>query len=296
MGSDKCKTAQKTIERSNKDQIFSGKKYPKYSVLMTVYKNEKPELFEKAINSMLDQTVTPSEFVLVVDGPLTEELYNIVDRFRKNKIFKIIELKENCGSGPASATGVLNCSNEWIARLDSDDFSMPERIEKQFLCLNDNPNLDVIGSNILEVEIENQNNQQKVILPEKNDEIRKFTGRRCPFRTSAIMFKKEVVLKAGNYREFYRVEDYDMFARLVASGAECMNVQEFLSYMNIDKDYYRRRGGIKIAKSIVKLKKEIRRLGLATISDQLISVPAQVCVSLMPNGMRDMFYRKALRK
>ncbi len=276
--------------------MAGGKKeYPKYSVLMTVYIKEKAECLKAAIDSMLNQTVKSSEFVLVEDGPLTEELNKLIDEYEKNPVFKIIRLKDNQGSGPASAAGVLACSNEWIARLDSDDYSVSNRIEKQFAELENDPELDVIGANIIEIETENQNNQQKVILPEKNDEIRKFTGRRCPFRTSAILFKKEIVLKAGNYRAFHRVEDYDMFARIVASGAKCMNVQEFLSYMRIDKDYYKRRGGMKLARSIMKLKKEIRRLGLASIKDQMISVPIQVIVCLMPNGARDLFYRKALR-
>ena len=102
-------------------------------------------------------------------------------------------------------------------------------------------------------------------------------------------------MKAGNYRAFHRVEDYDMFARLVASNVKCANVQEFLTYMRIDKDYYKRRGGMKIAKSIIELKKEIRKMGLSTTKDWIISVPIQVCVSLMPNSMRDLFYRKVLR-
>ena len=262
---------------------------------MTVYFKEKAEFLREAIDSMLNQTVKPSEFVLVEDGPLTDELYAAIAEYEKNPIFKIVKLKENQGSGPASAAGVLACSNEWIARLDSDDYSVPERIEKQFSLLDKNPKLNVIGANIIEIETENPKNQQKVILPAENDEIRKFTGRRCPFRTSAILFKKDIVLEAGNYRSFHRVEDYDMFARLVAKGAVCANVQEFLSYMRIDKDYYKRRGGMKIAKSIVRLKKEIRKMGLSTTKDWIISVPIQVCVSLMPNFMRDIFYRKVLR-
>jgi len=276
--------------------MAGGKKeYPKYSVLMTVYIKEKAEYLKAAIDSMLNQTVKLSEFVLVEDGPLTEELNKLINEYEKNPIFKIIKLKENQGSGPASAAGVLACSNEWIARLDSDDYSVSNRIEKQFAELEKDPELDVIGANIIEIETENQNNQQKVILPEKNDKIRKFTGRRCPFRTSAILFKKEIVLKAGNYRAFHRVEDYDMFARIVASGAKCMNVQEFLSYMRIDKDYYKRRGGMKLARSIMKLKKEIRKLGLASIKDQIISVPAQVIICICPNSVRDVFYKNVLR-
>lgn len=262
---------------------------------MTVYSKEKAEFLREAIDSMLNQTVKPTEFVLVEDGPLTEELYAAIAEYKKNPIFKVISLKENQGSGLASAAGVLACSKEWIARLDSDDYSVPERIRKQFDVYLGDRELEVIGSNIIEIETDNPKNQQKVILPEKDAEIRKFTGRRCPFRTSAILFKREAVMKAGNYRVFHRVEDYDIFARLVASNVKCANVQEFLTYMRIDKDYYKRRGGIKLAKSIIELKKEIRKMGLSTTKDWIISVPIQVCVSLMPNSMRDLFYRKVLR-
>lgn len=269
--------------------------YPKYSVLMTVYFKERPSFLREAIDSMLNQTVRPAEFVLVEDGPLTDDLYSIIKQYEKNPVFKIVKLEENQGSGPASAAGVLACSNEWIARLDSDDYSVPERIEKQFDAYLSNRELQVIGANIIEIETDNPKNQQEVILPEKDAEIRKFTGRRCPFRTSAILFKREAVMKAGNYRAFHRVEDYDMFARLVASNVKCENVQEFLTYMRIDKDYCKRRGGMKLAKSIVKLKKEIRKLGLANMKDWIISVPIQVVVCLMPNNMRGYFYRKVLR-
>lgn len=282
------------IYRENTREM-AKQKYPAYSVLMTVYYKEKAEFLREAIDSMLNQTVKPAEFVLVEDGPLTEELYAAIAEYEKNPIFKAITLKENQGSGPASAAGVLACSNEWIARLDSDDYSVPERIEKQFDEYLDDRELEVIGANIIEIETENPKNQQKVILPEKDAEIRKFTGRRCPFRTSAILFKREAVMKAGNYRTFHRVEDYDMFARLVASGAKSVNVQDYLTYMRIDKDYYKRRGGMKLAKSIVRLKKEIRKFGLANMKDWIVSVPIQVVVCLMPNGLRDLFYRKVLR-
>lgn len=262
---------------------------------MTVYHKERADYLKVAIESMLNQTIKPAEFVLVEDGPLTEELYSIIGKYVSNPIFKIITLKENRGSGPASAIGVSTCSNDWIARLDSDDYSVPNRIEKQFKLLKQNPKLNVIGANIIEIETENPKNQQKVILPEHNDEIRKYTGRRCPFRTSAILFKKDIVLKAGNYRAFHRVEDYDMFARLIANNAVCANVQDYLTYMRIDKNYYKRRGGIKLAKSIIKLKREIYKLGLANLKDWIISVPIQVTVCLMPNSLRDLFYRKVLR-
>ena len=285
------------VARAGRFLLFemARKTYPKYSVLMTVYHKEKAEFLRKAIDSMLNQTVRPSEFVLVEDGPLTDELYEAIKKYKKNPIFKVITLKENQGSGPASNAGVLACSCEWIARLDSDDYSVPERIEKQFRLLGADSELNVIGANVIEIETENPNNQQKVILPAENDEIHKFTGRRCPFRTSAILFKKDIVIKAGNYRAFHRVEDYDMFARLVANDARCANVQEFLTYMRIDKDYYKRRGGMKLAKSILRLKKNLMKMKLSGVKDWIISVPIQITVCLMPNSLRDLFYRKVLR-
>ena len=107
----------------------------KYSVLMPVYRKENPFYFYRAALSMMKQSVSPDEFVLVCDGPLTEELDAVIRKLEEtwSEQVKIVRLPENRGIGPALAAGVESCRNNLIARMDSDDIACPERCEKQLV-------------------------------------------------------------------------------------------------------------------------------------------------------------------
>ena len=269
-----------------------------YSVLMSVYYKENAKWFEESIQSMFMQTIQPKEFVLVEDGKLTEELENVVKKYKKKypKIMKVVKLDENVGLGPALQRGVKECSCEYIARMDSDDYSVPNRIEKEFEIFEKDSTIGMVGSNVSEFIDNIQNVICNVVLPEKNEDIIKFSKKRNPFRHPSIMFKKSEVIKAGNYREYYLCEDYDMWLRMIRSNCKCYNIQENLVYMRISDDFYKRRGGIKYLKSINKFKKEQMTLGYFTKMEYLKSIIPHAIVCLMPNFMRDFIYRKFLRK
>ena len=108
-------------------------KLPDYSVLMSVYKNEKAEYLRTAMNSMWNQTVVTNDFVLICDGPLTEEIDEVIKdmQLQHPDELHVIRLKQNRGLGRALRAGVLECKNELIARMDSDDISLPERFGKK---------------------------------------------------------------------------------------------------------------------------------------------------------------------
>lgn len=270
----------------------------KYSVLMSVYYKENAEWFDKSIKSMFDQTIKPSEFVLVEDGKLTDELYEVVNKYKNEypEIFKVVEIKENGGLGPALKKGIEECSNEFIARMDSDDYCLPERIEREFEIFERKPELGMVGTNVSEFIDSTDNVICNVILPETNEEIVKFSKKRCPFRHPSILYKKSAVLKAGNYREYYLCEDYDMWLRMIRSGCKCYNVQEILTFMRIGEDFYKRRGGHKYFKSIKKFKKEQLENGYFTKMEYLKTIVPHAIVCYMPNGLRDFVYKKFLRK
>lgn len=269
-----------------------------YSVLMSVYYKENPKWLDESIKSMFDQTIKPSEFVLVEDGPLTNELYEIVEKYQKEypKVFKVINIEKNVGLGPALRKGVEECSNEYIARMDSDDYSIPQRIEKEFEIFEKYPDIGIVGTNVSEFIDSIDNTICNVILPEENEEIIKFSKKRNPFRHPSIMFKKSEVIKAGNYREYYLCEDYDMWLRMIRNGCKCYNIQEICVYMRIGEDFYRRRGGHKYFKSINKFKKEQLENGYFSKNDYLKSIIPHAIVCYMPNFMRDFVYKKILRK
>jgi len=274
------------------------KKYPEYSVLMSVYFKEKPEWLKYSIESMLNQTIKPNEFVIIEDGKLTEDLDNVIEKFvnENPNLFNIIKIPKNGGLGPALELGITKCSNEFIARMDSDDYSIPNRIEKQFEIYEKYPHLGLVGSNVEEFENDISNINCHVVLPENHEQIYKFSKKRCPFRHPSLLYKKSEVLKAGNYREFYLCEDYDLYVRMLQSGCECYNIQEPLVYMRIGSDFYKRRGGWKYMKTILKFKNEQLKTGYFSIFDYLRSTIPHIVVCLIPNFLRDWIYRNLLRK
>lgn len=269
-----------------------------YSVLMSVYYKEKTEWLRQSIESMLNQTKCTNDFVIVKDGKLTEKLDEIISEYCKKypDIFHVIELKENVGLGPALAIGLKECKNELVARMDSDDISVKQRCEKQINKFIEDPTIDIIGSSIAEFVGDTNNVQAYRILPETNEKIRKYARRRNPFGHPSVMFKKSKVLEAGNYRSYYLCEDYDMWIRMIEKNAKCYNFQEILVYMRIGEDFYKRRGGIKYLKSILKFKKEQYKKGFYSRKDYIISSGTHIVICLMPNKIRDIFYKKVLRR
>ena len=198
--------------------------------------------------------------------------------------------------GPALKKGIEECKNEFIARMDSDDYSVPTRIEKQFEVFENNPKLGLVGTNVDEFNGTIENVSCSVVLPEQHDEIYKFSKRRCPFRHPSLLYKKNEVLKAGNYRKFYLCEDYDLYVRMLRSGCVCYNIQEVLVYMRIGEDFYKRRGGWKYMKTILKFKNEQLKIGYFSFFDYLRSTIPHIIVCLLPNTFRDRIYRNLLRK
>ena len=219
----------------------------KYSVLMSVYYKENPEYLKIAIESMLNQTVKPDEFIIVEDGPLTEELNNVIDEYCKafKDLFTIIKLKENKGLGPALAEGVKASRNELIARMDSDDISLPTRCEKQLKIFEKNNELAVVGTNMTEFIDDEENIISKRIVPQYHNEIVKYMKKRCPLNHVTVMFKKSIILGVGNYIEWHYNEDYYLWLRLYLQNAIFHNIQEDLVNVRVGIEMYKRRGGYK---------------------------------------------------
>lgn len=269
-----------------------------YSVLMSVYYKEKPEWLKASIESMLAQTVKAEEFCLVKDGPLTKKLDEIINHYKEQypQLFTIITLEHNQGLGPALSEGVKKCRNEVIIRMDSDDYSVPERCEKLLMHLETHPELDIIGS--FEVEFAEDLNNPVAIhkVPELSEQIRVFMKRRCALLHPTVLYKKSFIIHCGNYRNVHLYEDYDLFMRAVLEyHAKCHNIQENLYYIRVNDSFFRRRGGILYMKTAVKFKWNQHRKGYISAKDFMISAGAQAVVCLLPNMVRKWVYLKFLR-
>lgn len=270
----------------------------KYSVLMSVYKNEKSLFLRQSIQSMLNQTIKPAEFILIEDGPLTDELYKEIDYFVKKykNLFTIIKLEKNMGLGPALAIGVKKAKYEYIARMDSDDISIPTRMESELAEFKKDKSLTLVGSNVDEFEGSIENIISHVLLPEYNKDIIKFNKKRAPFRHPSIVFKKGAILKVGNYRKYNLFEDYDLYNRIIKNGYKCKNIQQVLVYMRTDKNFYKRRSGIKYALTMTKFRWGQYTDGITNFFEFFLFTSCHFFVCVIPNSIRKLIYKKLLRK
>lgn len=226
-----------------------------FSVAMSVYKNDVPEWFDLALESIsVSQTIKPNEIVLVCDGPISDGLDKVICKYERilsdlSIAFIVIRLEQNCGLGNALRVAIENCSYELIARMDSDDISVPNRFEQQLAHFADNQDLDIISGDIQEFEGSIDNSVGKRELPINDLEIKEYIKYRCPINHMAVMYKKSSVLSAGGYLDWFYNEDYYLWLRMFLDGAVFENTGTILVNVRVSKDMYKRRGGIKYFRS-----------------------------------------------
>ena len=266
----------------------------KYSVLMSVYAKEKAEYLDLSIKSMLNQTIKPDEFIIVKDGKLTNELEDLINNYCREfpQLFTILSNKQNVGLGISLSKGVLASRNNLIARMDSDDYSSPNRCEKEINCFIKDPSLDVVGTFEAEFQEDIQNVLSIHSVPETNKQIKQFMKRRCAILHPTVMYKKSSVLKVGNYRDIPLYEDYDLFARmLLEHNLKAYNIQDNLYYIRINDDFFKRRGGIKYALTSLNFKWHMYRRSLIGFFDFVVSGFGQFIICVLPNHIRKIFYK-----
>ena len=203
-------------------------KISKYSVLMSVYRKENPQYLKQAIESIQMQTLQTDDFVLICDGPLNTELNSVIDDKKREMgdVLNVVRLKKNVGLGNALNEGIKYCKNEMIARMDSDDISYPDRCEKQVVIFNTHPEVSICSGIVEEFTNDPNIVDTQRILPETNDEIVKFAKKRNPFNHPCVMYKKSAVEDVGSYQDFYLLEDYYLWLRMLMSGYQGYNIQE----------------------------------------------------------------------
>lgn len=269
-----------------------------YSVLMSVYHREKTEYFVQAVNSMLKQTVTPDEFVLVCDGPLNSELDAAIADFEKNHpdIFRVVRLEENVGLGKALNEGLKHCSYELVARMDSDDITHPQRMEWQLEFLQSNPEISAVGGQISEFE----NNPLEIKayrnVPCTTEEINERVKSRNPMNHMTVTFKASSVKKAGGYPDILYFEDYALWSTLIANGEKLANVPQVCCNMRTGEGMYKRRGGKVYFASINKIEKLLLDKGIITCMQYVKNTGIRYFGAIVSPQLREKLYKMFLRK
>lgn len=269
----------------------------KFSVSMCVYKNDNPEHFREALESIINQTRRPDEIVLIVDGPISKSTNEIIQNYEDELFFKVIRLVDNVGHGNARRIGLENCSNGLIALMDADDISVIDRFEKQIVCFENDQELSIVGGFINEF-IENCDNIAGVReVPLDDKEIKEYLKKRCPFNQVTVMFKKSDVDKAGGYIDWYCEEDYYLWIRMLENNMKFKNISDNLVFVRVGKEMYQRRGGWRYFKSEAKLQKYMLSHGIINLFTYLNNVLIRFIIQvLMPNQIRGFIFKKFARK
>lgn len=273
------------IKSSTEYKELSDNEMQSYSVLMSVYKNDKVDYLCSAIDSMLKQTVKPEQFVIVIDGPISNSLENVIIDYSVSmpQIFTILRLKENGGLGNALNHGLKLCRNELVARMDSDDISKKYRCEKQLCAFRTNPKLCIVGTQIDEF-IDNVDNVvSRRIVPTNQIEIEKFAKRRSPFNHPTVMYRKSIIESLGGYGIYGRKEDLDLFIRCVNSGVKMENLEESLLYYRTSNDNLQRRMTWTNCKEYIQIMNRFRKKKFIDCSDFMYVLFGQLAMFLLPS-------------
>lgn len=266
----------------------------KFTVLMSIYKNENVKHFNRAMRSIWDdQSIKPDEIVLVQDGVLNEMLYQEINSWKSklNNVFTVVVIKQNVGLGGALNEGLKYCSNELIARMDTDDIALPNRFERQ-LAIFRKDNIDVCGAWIGEFISDETQVDSYRRVPEYHNEIVRFAKKRSPINHPAVMYKKEAVLCVGGYINRRTIEDFHLWVKMIINGSKFYNIQEALVNMRTGSGQLEiRRGGWYHAKIESDLQLMFYKMGFLNFLELIRNIIIGITIRMMPNKLMRLVFK-----
>ena len=270
-----------------------------FSVLMSVYRNDNPEHFVQAVESIgHSQDLQPTEILLVVDGPVEEQLRTAIEHCEDvNDNLNVVWLPKNVGLGNALREGLLHTHCEIVARMDSDDVANPSRFKQQIAYLLNNPTISIVGGQISEFIDSLENTVGNRVVPLDDMELKSYSKARCPFNHMTLKFRKQDVLAAGNYMHWHFNEDYYLWIRMAEAGYKFANLPDVLVNVRVGKDMYARRGGWKYFKSEKGLQDYMLQHNMISLPRYIYNTLGRFVVQVaMPNRLRGFIFQKLFRK
>jgi glycosyltransferase involved in cell wall biosynthesis len=270
-------------------------KQNEFCVLMSLYHKENAVYFDMAMKSIwMDQTLKPSQIVLVLDGPLTHELDTSIENWTKvlGDILTLVPLKENVGLGWALNEGLKHCKYEIIARMDTDDVSMHDRFKHQITFLEDNPDIDVVGTFISEMDEEGHITRPEVQYPLEHNKLRRMFVKRDPLPHMTVMFRSSFFQKAGPYSgELRMAEDTLLWYRGFSSNCKFANIPVTGVIVRQSASFYDRRGDLTKSVNLLmfRLKTINNNLGYGLKGNVYALAYFFLCMS--PSTIKKLLYR-----
>lgn len=263
---------------------------------MSCYKGDNPIFLDIAIKSVLDSSILPNQFVLVVDGPINMDLQSVINKYASmHSFFEVFHLEYNLGLGPALQFGLGKCKFEWVARMDSDDINCFDRFEFQIKAISQNSHVSLIGTQIEEF-YDGIDKPFYRYVPLNHNDILERLKLQSPFNHVTVMFKRDLVLDAGGYKELLFLEDYYLWWRFLKLGNESMNIPKIGVKVRVGKDMLSRRRGFRYVKSEIILIYSLYSQKLISIIQGLKMFFFRIPPRIMPVFLLRFVYYNFLRK
>jgi glycosyltransferase involved in cell wall biosynthesis len=263
-----------------------------FSLLMSVYAGDVPEYLERAFASSVDEQLRrPAEVVLVQDGPVPPDLADCLDRVCAGSPVPVtrVVLTENGGLARALEAGLAACTHDVVARMDADDVSLPERFAEQLPVIE--AGADLVGSALLEFG-RDEDDVVGVRTPPTSAELIARTARlHDPFNHPTVVYRRSAVRAAGGYEHLPLMEDYWLFARMIAGGARVANTVEPLVKYRVGAGAYTRRGGGQLLRAELTLQARFLRCGFVSRPEFVRNLALRGPYRLVPPGLRKRAYR-----
>lgn len=265
------------------------------AVIMSIYKNDKMDQIMDAVNSIINQESITPYFLIYVDGKIDNNVSNYLISLEKNN--KIILFVNDTNNGLAYALNFLinkaleNNNINYIARMDSDDISLPNRLITQRNFLDIHPNIDVLGTACEEFGAPYA--LEKKILPESHEDLVAFSITRCPFIHPTVMFRRNVFDDGNRYPTgTHFTEDMALWLDLIYKGYKFHNLQEVLFKYRLNKDTLSRRKGLSKAKSEISLRLGYMFILNKTSLKNMILITSRIVLHLLPVKLTSLLYKK----
>lgn len=264
-----------------------------FALLLPVYGGDNAAYVRDAFRSAVDdQILRPDQVVLVRDGAVPAELSACLDELRATSPVPVtyVPLEHSRGLGPALDAGLAASEYDVIARMDSDDIAMPHRFAVQLPLIE--AGADIVGAGLLEFGADISDVVGQRTPPSDPRDITRFARVHDPFNHPTVIYRRSAVLAAGGYGDLPLMEDYWLFARMLAAGAKPANVVEPLVYYRVGAGAYQRRGGRNLLRSELALQRRLHAEGFTSRAEYVRNVVIRGGYRLLPWWVRRTAYRR----
>jgi glycosyltransferase involved in cell wall biosynthesis len=271
--------------------------YCKFSVLIATYFKDNPDYLNSALDSLFNQTIIPTEIILVIDGAIPDQNKAVINNYLKHdlNILKTYPLEKNVGLGNALNYGLKKCNYDFVARMDSDDIAVKNRFETQLNFFKNNPDISALGGWMNEFEKELNDRNKIKSTPVGFSKILQYAKMRNPLNHPTVMFKKSHVLAVNSYIEINLFEDFYLWLRMIKNGYKLANVKDILVHFRVDDTMIARRHGYNYFVKEISFIKRCYNEKLITFNSLIIQVITRLPLRLMPLPILKFIYKYILR-